>query len=120
MSSHSNDQIISYGIIQIDEPVIVEPVVLEPVAPSEAIEIIDEPIDCYSVPADDFAPVLMDVHEPAPLLDDCIEYTLYIINEMMKVSKQSYETYTPFEYMKDGNKYCFRVSTLTDVSGDID
>jgi hypothetical protein len=116
MSSHSNDQIISYGIIKIDEPVVVEPV-----APPEAIEITDEPIVCSSVPDDDFAPVLMDVHEPAPLLDDCVEYNLYILKEMMRVSKQSYETYTPFEYMKDGNKYCFRVQVdgdkLVDVKG---
>jgi hypothetical protein len=27
------------------------------------------------------APVLMDVHEPAPLPDDCVEYSLHVIKE---------------------------------------
>jgi hypothetical protein len=80
MSSHSNDQIISYGIIQIDEPVIVEPVVLEPVALSEAIKIIHAPTVGCSVA--NVAPVLMDVHEPAPLPDDCVEYLLHVIKEV--------------------------------------
>jgi hypothetical protein len=28
------------------------------------------------------APVLMDVHEPAPLPDDCVEYLLHVIKEV--------------------------------------